>query len=207
MNTMNYIQASQNGLNQFQSFCNELLYPEDLFALEAINLKGIPAKVKNVIETIGRLIKTLLEKIKSIFSRSKTFQMPYDVYKEGIDLDNFIVKETQKAMRGETPDMDSVFKRYNTLRNSSQRIGNGGKPVTLAESTITQRARSIQDTYNTMVKAINLMNGKPLPPSYGAKMDNYLYAAKLLQHRIMIYTYFMSFFNEKVTVEQMLILQ
>ena len=138
--------------------------------------------------------------------RSKNNKLP-DNIKTVIDLDNFIAKETQKAMRGETPDMDSVFKRYNTLRNSSQRIGNGGKPVTLAESTITQRARSIQDTYNTVVKAINVMNGKPLPPSYGAKMDNYLYAAKLLQHRIMIYTYFMSFFNEKVTVEQMLVLQ
>lgn len=72
MNTMNYMQASQNGLEQFQSFCTDLLYPEDSFAMEAIDLKNIPAKIKNVIETIGRLIKTLLEKIKSIFSRSKT---------------------------------------------------------------------------------------------------------------------------------------
>ena len=133
--------------------------------------------------------------------------MPYDVYKEGIDLDNFIAKETQKAMRGETPDMDSVFKRYNALRNSSQRIGNGGKPVTLAESTITQRARSIQDTYNTVAHVIDYMNHGKLSLYDDAEVDYYLYAAKLLQHRIMIYAYFMSFFNEKVTVEQMLILQ
>lgn len=206
MTTMNYLQTSQNELEQFRSFCTDLLYPEDSFAMEAITLKNIPAKIRNVIETIGRLIKTLLEKIKSIFQKSKTFQMPYDIYKEGIDLDNFITKETQKAMRGENPDMDSVFKRYNALRGSGQRIGNGGKPVTLSESTITQKAKEIQVDYNRVVKLINDMNGKPLPPSLGNKMDNLLYVAKLLQHRIMIYTYFMSFFNEKVTVEQMLVL-
>lgn len=209
---MESIESINTGLESFQVFCNDLICPEEIYAMESITLKNIPAKVKSVFETIGRLIKTLIEKIKSFFSKKQTFQMPYNVYKEGIELDSFIQKEITKAMMFKEPDMDTVFKRCNALRTSKSRIGSGGKPVTISEGTIIQKARNIQDTYNKVITKLNELNGtRTFTDTMGSKvnqaMNSLTAVAKLLQHRIGIYTYFMTYFNEKATVESLLVLQ
>lgn len=209
---MESIESINTGLESFQVFCNDLICPEEIYAMESITLKNIPAKVKSVFETIGRLIKTLIEKIKSFFSKKQTFQMPYNVYKEGIELDSFIQKEITKAMMFKEPDMDTVFKRCNALRTSKSRIGSGGKPVTISEGTIIQKARNIQDTYNKVITKLNELNGtRTFTDTMGSKvnqaMNSLTTVAKLLQHRIGIYTYFMTYFNEKATVESLLVLQ
>lgn len=212
---MESIESIKTGLESFQVFCNDLICPEETYAMESITLKNIPAKVKSVFETIGRLIKTLIEKIKSFFSKKPTFEMPYDIYKEGIELDNFIQKEITRIYEyyyTRKPDMDSVFKRYDALRTSNYRIGKGSKLVTISEGTIIQKAKQIQNMYNNTVTKINEIAKTPthdidLHIQNGIKIDNLLDVAKLLQYRISIYTYFMTFFKEKVTVESLLVLQ